>query len=599
LEKGKIMCGIFGHIDTQGLNPRLCHVSLNTLTHRGPDQMGEYFDEHIFLGHRRLSILDLSENGRQPMDSGQTVICINGEIYNYQALKKELQPKYTFKSHSDSEVVLYGYEEWGLETLLSKIDGMYAIVIYDKQKQVVHLAKDRYGVKPLYYNNRGNTFSWASELKALTRHAGEAHLEIDYTAVYDYLTYLYIPTPKTLYKDIFKLPPAHFLTYDIASGQHKIKKYWHLSVSENKLTTREASESVVALISASVKEQLISDVPVGFFLSGGIDSSIVVSAASEFKKDAHTYSIGFEESTQDESQYAKIVADLFKTQHHIELLKRSDASRMIQRMKIWYDEPYADTSALPSYQVSALAKEKSTVVLTGDGGDELFGGYDWYTRFNKYKSQRLPLVSFLKSPVSKFRTRFSNTIAGRIADQLEYRMCNDLELYTKLLGGLLKHEKTKYRKQWGIPDDYNDYWYFEKFYRRDLGPMKRLQYLDFHTYLHDDIFTKVDRVSMAASLECRVPFMKKELVEFAFSLPEATLYEGGHLKGLLKTAYRDILPPEILLRKKRGFNIPLKQWDKTFLNDCNSPQEFILRQFDLTGVKKKHAPEPVVEMADS
>ncbi|HOZ87178.1 MAG TPA: asparagine synthase (glutamine-hydrolyzing), partial [Bacteroidia bacterium] len=292
------MCGIFGYIDKEGIDSSLCHASLNTLTHRGPDQMGEYFDEHIFLGHRRLSILDLSENGRQPMDSGQTVISINGEIYNYQALKNELQSKYIFKSQSDSEVVLYGYEEWGLETLLSKIDGMYAIVIYDKQKQVVHLAKDRYGIKPLYYTNPGKTFTWASELKALTRHAGEGHLEIDFTAVYDYLTYLYIPTPKTLYKDVFKLPPAHLLSYDITSGTHEIKKYWDLSVSENNIPATEASESVIALISASVKEQLISDVPVGFFLSGGIDSSIVVSAASEFKKDARTYSIGFEEATQ-------------------------------------------------------------------------------------------------------------------------------------------------------------------------------------------------------------------------------------------------------------------------------------------------------------
>ncbi|MES2679800.1 MAG: asparagine synthase (glutamine-hydrolyzing) [Bacteroidota bacterium] len=593
------MCGIFGHIDNKGPDTALCHASLNTLTHRGPDQMGEYFDEHIFLGHRRLSILDLSENGRQPMDSGQTVISINGEIYNYQALKKELQTKYTFKSHSDSEVVLFGYEEWGLETLLNKIDGMYAIVIYDKLKQVVHLAKDRYGIKPLYYTNRNNTFSWASELKAIVMHAGEEHLDIDYTAVYDYLTYLYIPTPKTLYKDIFKLPPAHVLSYDIASGIHKIKKYWDLPVSENKITEQEAAEKVTALISNSVKEQLISDVPVGFFLSGGIDSSIVVSAASEFKKDAHTYSIGFEEPSQNETQYAKIVADLFKTHHHIKLLKRSDASKMIQRMKIWYDEPYADTSALPSYQVSALAKEKSTVVLTGDGGDELFGGYDWYTRFNKYKNQRLPLLSFLKGPLTTIRNRYSDSFAGRVADQLENRVCNDLELYAKLLGGLLKHEKTKYRKQWGIPDDYNDYWYFEKFYKPDLGPMKKLQYLDFHTYLHDDIFTKVDRVSMAASLECRVPFMKKELVEFAFSLPEDILYAGGNLKGLLKIAYKNILPHEILSRKKRGFNIPLKQWDKTFLNDSNSPQEFILQQFDLTGRKKKTAPEPIGEMVHS
>jgi len=577
------MCGLFGHIDNKGIDATQCHSALNTLIHRGPDQMGEYVERNIFIGHRRLSILDLSENGRQPMDSPKTVISINGEIYNYQVLRKELESKYAFKSHSDSEVVLYGYEEWGLETLLNKIDGMYALVIYDKKNNLVHLAKDRYGIKPLYYFSGKGKFSWASELKAITRHIGEDQLSIDYTAVYDYLTYLYIPTPKTLYKDVYKLPPAHVLSIDITTGKHSVKPYWNLNVGKSVMPLDETAEKVRELISASVKEQLVSDVPVGFFLSGGIDSSIVVSTASQFKQQSNTYSIGFEELSQNETQYARIVADLFKTNHHVKVLDKSRAIELVSRMKEWYDEPYADTSALPSYKVSVLAKEQSTVVLTGDGGDELFGGYDWYTRFIQYKKQRIPFLSFLKQPLSKIRNQYSNSLAGRVANHLEYRIYNDLELYTKLLGGLLKHEKSKFRKQWQIPDDYNDYWYFEKFYKPDLSPLKRLQYLDFHTYLHDDIFTKVDRVSMAASLECRVPFMKKELVELAFSLPESVLYFEGELKGLLKHAYRDILPSEILKRKKRGFNIPLKQWEKAFLNESQSPQELILEQFDLNG----------------
>lgn len=577
------MCGIFGNINKKGIDKHLSRIALNTLVHRGPDQKGEYAENSVYIGHRRLSILDLSENGKQPMESENTAITVNGEIYNFSALKSKLHQKYQFKSSSDSEVILYGYEEWGLEGLLERIDGMYAIAIYDKKKQLIHLVRDRYGIKPLYYSLKSDIFCWASELKAIKTFFSEESLRVDFTAVYDYLTYLYIPTPKTLYNDVYKLLPAHYLTYDPPNSKIHVNKYWELPVQERQISLNEAAEQVINLISKSVHAQMVSDVPVGFFLSGGIDSSIVVASASQFSNLINTYSIGFDVASHNETQYARVVADAFKTNHQEKILSIFATNKLFDKFVNWYDEPYADTSAFPSYLVSEFAKQESTVVLTGDGGDELFGGYDWYNRFYFYKQRRLPALNFLKVFASKIKQRSRYSLIGRIANQLEYRLCNDLELYAKLLGGLLKHEKKHYAKEWGIPADYNDYWYFEKYFREDLTPKKRLQYLDFHTYLPDDIFVKVDRVSMSVSLECRVPFMDRELVEFAFSLPENIIYAGGQLKAFLRYAYKDLLPDTILNRDKRGFNIPLKQWGKEFLIGNYSQQEKILGMFNLNG----------------
>ena len=271
------MCGIFGNINKNEINLNFSRRALNKLIHRGPDQQGEYITKNLYMGHRRLSILDLSENGKQPMESDNTVITVNGEIYNFKELKSELTQKYHFKSSSDSEVILYGYEEWGLEGLLERIDGMYAIAIYDKKNRLLHLARDRYGIKPLYYSKANGSFCWASELKAIKTFSGEENLSIDYTAVYDYLTYLYIPTPKTLYCDVYKLSPAHYLTYDINEFKIYVSKYWELPVQERKINLNDASHQIKDLVSKSVHSQMVSDVPVGFFLSGGIDSSVIVS----------------------------------------------------------------------------------------------------------------------------------------------------------------------------------------------------------------------------------------------------------------------------------------------------------------------------------
>lgn len=571
------MCGIFGFTKFKKEDLEKARESLHTLHHRGPDQWNDYFDEDIYIGHQRLSILDLSDHGKQPMISPdeKVIITVNGEIYNFLDLKKELESKYTFKSTSDSEVVLYGYIEWGIDKLLEKIDGMYAISIYDKEKEELFLARDRAGVKPLYYGNIKGQISWASELKAIQKlYENQNILEYDYTAFYDFLTYLYIPTPKSMYKNVYKLEPANYLKIDIKNNTYEKIQYWQLEVKKCDDDIETAKKKIYDLVKNSVDEQMVADVPVGFFLSGGMDSSTVVALASNNHNDINTFSIGFTDKSHDETHFAEMVADMYKTKHHKKILDEDTTKDMFHKIKDWYDEPFGDTSCFPTYLVSQFAKEKSTVVLTGDGGDEVFGGYNWYKRFEKLLKYSLPFLRFLN--VFTRALKKQKNILGKIARRVETQfLLNDLEIYTRLMGGMLKDEKEKYRKLWNIDEDYDDYWYFRKFYKKDLDLYTRLQYLDFHTYLHDDIFTKVDRVSMAVSLECRVPFMKKEIIEYSFSLKNGVRIYQNELKGAMKEAFRDILPIEIVERDKKGFSIPLHNWKSLIDNDITKQEKFL------------------------
>ncbi|MGJ0366245.1 asparagine synthase (glutamine-hydrolyzing) [Aliarcobacter cryaerophilus] len=576
------MCGIFGFTKFKKEDLEKARESLHTLHHRGPDQWNDYFDEDIYMGHQRLSILDLSEHGKQPMISPdkKVIITVNGEIYNFLELKKELESKYTFKSTSDSEVVLYGYIEWGIDKLLEKIDGMYAVSIYDKEKDELFLARDRSGIKPLYYGNINGQLSWASELKAIQKlYENQNILEYDYTAFYDFLTYLYIPTPKSMYKNVYKLEPAHYLKIDIKNNTYEKIQYWQLEVKKCNDDVETAKKKIYDLVEKSVDEQMVADVPVGFFLSGGMDSSTVVSLASKNHNDINTFSIGFTDKSHDETHFAEMVADMYKTKHHKKILDEDTTKDMFHKIKNWYDEPFADTSCFPTYLVSQFAKEKSTVVLTGDGGDEVFGGYNWYKRFENLQKYSLPYLRFLKMVTKKLKKQ--KNILGKIARRVETQfLLNDLEIYTRLMGGMLKDEKEKYRKLWNIDEDYDDYWYFRKFYKKDLDLYTRLQYLDFHTYLHDDIFTKVDRVSMAVSLECRVPFMKKEIIEYSFSIKKEVRIYQYELKGIMKEAFRKVLPIEIIERDKKGFSIPLHSW-KNIIGSDMTRQEKILSDWEI------------------
>lgn len=554
------MCGIFGFSDFKLPDLEKARDALSTLRHRGPDQWNDYFNQHIYLGHRRLSILDLSENGKQPMVSSNAavVLTVNGEIYNFQQLRKELESDFVFKSTCDSEVLLHGYVAWGFRGLLERIDGMYAIALFDKVKNKIFLARDRVGIKPLFYSIRGKQILWASELKAIERYIGNSDLEIDYTALYDFFTYQYIPAPKSLYKDVFKLQPAEYIEFDVSTSECSKFIYWEVPTEERKIQASQAEQEVYDLLEESVREQMMSDVPIGFFLSGGMDSSAVVAIATHAKADVNTFTIGFDQDPNDETVYAKKVASYFRTKHIERILDGATTAKLFPKIKEWYDEPFGDISCFPTFLVSKIAKEKATVVLTGDGGDEIFGGYKWYKVFSIISRFNLRYLSFAKNILSPFILR--NDKLGSIFKRIEWLLINEMELYVRLMGGLLKSEKRDLRKAWGISEEYDDYWYYRKYYRKDLSTIKRLQYLDFHTYLPDDILTKLDRVSMAVSLECRVPFLSRKIIESVFTMPQHVVVPNGKLKGLLKNAFKAVLPAYVINRSKKGFSPPIQMW---------------------------------------
>jgi asparagine synthase (glutamine-hydrolysing) len=571
------MCGLFGYVgDT--IDPACGAVALQTLSHRGPDQQGEWSDHHVYMGHRRLSILDLSERARQPLvsDDASVVASVNGEIYNYHELRRALSARHRLQTDGDSEVILHGYREWGIRGLLERLEGMFAFSVYDAKTGRLYLARDRIGIKPLFYGTGGRAFAWASELKALERFLAPADLVTDPTALYDFLTYLYVPAPKTLYRNVRKLEPGHYLEIGVRDRRAIAHRYWQLRVEPGSDGVEEAAERLRVLISEAVRSQLCSDVPVGFFLSGGLDSSVVVCEAAGVLPEVHTYSIGFDDPTHDETAHAARVAARFGTRHDTRMLARSSIRSMLPRLKDWFDEPFADTSAFPSYLVSKFARETCKVVLTGDGGDELFGGYSWYGLFDRHKDDRALLPRRLLPSLSRLRRRFRRSFAGKIANRLEFGLLDEMELHARLLGGLLKGDKRRYAAELGIPGDYDDYWHFRRYDRPDLPTRTRLQYLDFHTYLPDDILTKVDRVSMAVSLEARVPLLDTSVVEYVFSLPESVRFHGGREKGLLRLAYSNCLPSETLDREKQGFSIPAHTYVPEIATAGLSKQEVIL-----------------------
>ncbi len=557
------MCGVIGYVKLKKRTAVEDVAALNALSHRGPDQWGEWADERVYIGHRRLSILDLSERGRQPMtdEKESVIIAANGEIYNYPVLRKELEAKHEFQSHSDSEILIHGYKEWGLQGLLDRIDGMYAFCLYDRNLRKIHLVRDRAGIKPLYYFHVPGELVWASELKAIKAWAGTDRLKVDGTALYDFLTYLYIPAPKSLYRDVYKLEPGHVATFDLDRGHLEKHAYWQLEVREQKITVPDAEETLRTLIGRSVREQLMSDVPVGIFLSGGLDSGTVAEAASRFSRHIQTFTIKVDDPGHDESAYAEAMAKALETDHHVRLCRAEDADALIDQMPDWYDEPFADSSAIPTHLVSKFSRERIIVALSGDGGDELFGGYRWYSAMKDRSIRHRNGLEALRPLTKTFKRWAGRSLPGRAVRRFEFDyVLNDLEYYTRLMGGLLGEDKRRYARKFGIDDDYDDYWYFRKYWRDDLPLMTRLQYLDFHTYLPDDILTKVDRASMQVALEVRVPLLSRELIEFCFSLPEDVRYAGGQLKGLLKMAYRDRLPAEILQKPKQGFGLPVRAW---------------------------------------
>lgn len=562
------MCGIIGG-NHSGWN---YDKGIASMRHRGPDGVRVSRMPDFTLAFARLAIMDLSEQGMQPMFScdNQVGIVFNGEIYGYQKLRNELLQKgYRFRSTSDTEVILNAYLEWG-EKFINRVDGMFGMAIYDRRDGKVRLFRDRIGIKPLYYYYDGANFGFSSELKGILNMCGNISFQIDNTAVYDFLNYTYIPDPKTYYKYVYRLLPGHRMIFDIKSRKIvKDSAYWRLKVNAyqgSQSKQGDLVEELKSLVESSVKKQMVADVPVGTFLSGGVDSSIVTYEGHRVNPQLETFSIGFASARYNELRYAQELSDRYQIHLNSKMFNHDVFKGYYGRLRDWYDEPFADTSAFPTYAVSQLAREKVTVVLTGDGGDEIFGGYGrqraiWQKEKEKGPDHRLVSALYLQY--------YKNTgEAGR-----DYFWLDDLEFLLRANSKRPQASDRELRKQLKIDRDYDTFWAFRKYYLKDLPPMTRAQFLDIKTYLPGDILTKVDRASMAVSLETRVPLLDRRLVEFAFSLSEEDRCPKGELKGLFKKAYEAEIGRRILYRRKQGFCMP-----RQYFNCQKSTQEQLLEE---------------------
>ncbi|MFA6183999.1 MAG: asparagine synthase (glutamine-hydrolyzing) [Parcubacteria group bacterium] len=595
------MCGITGKIyfndnpvteqDVLAMNEKILH--------RGPDDGGVYIspDEKVGLGHRRLSIIDLSPLGHQPMSYLERYkIVFNGEIYNFQE-KRELllEAGYTFKSKSDTEIIMALYDKFG-KNCLEHLRGMFAFAIYDEQEKTIFCARDRVGKKPFKYYLDDNVFIFASELKAILTQK-DYKKEVDYLAIHHYLTYQYCPTPLTGFKDIKKLEPAHFLFIDLKNKKVEKEKYWKLDYSKKlNLSQKEWKKRIMLKLDESVRLRMISDVPIGAFLSGGIDSSAIVALMSQHSdKPIKTFSIGFGEKKYNELRYAKIVARKFKTDHK-EFIVKPNAIELLPMLVRQYEEPYADSSALPTYYVSKLTREYVTVALNGDGGDENFGGYGRYSvqKFGLWYDKIMPLHKFIVLPISKFLAKnIKNTFFDRayvfaetLSQKYNYRYINYIryfsnELKEKMYTDSFK-EKTKNIDSYDIvASKFNEAGTKDK--------MDQCLYADFNTYLHDDLMAKVDIDSMTVALEGRSPFLDHELLELTAQIPFDLKLKGyNNKKYILKEALQGLVPDEVMFRPKMGFGIPIDIWFRGELK--NYAYDLLLSEQSLSrGIFKKEA----------
>lgn len=581
------MCGIVGlyHFDRHRPIDRVLFLRQNdALSHRGPDDGGVYVGDGVALGQRRLSIIDVS-GGHQPMWDPELRLGIvfNGEIYNYKELRDHLEAKgHHFRSHSDTEVILASFREWGA-ACVEHFVGMFAFALLDRKERTVFLARDRLGKKPLFWWRNEGRVLFASELKSILLDPSVPRL-LEPTAVADYYAYGYVPGPGTIFRDIQQLPPGHTMLI----GGHGVSqhRYWDVDFSnvDETANLQENANRLIETLTDAVKLRLRSDVPLGAFLSGGVDSSLVVALmAGQLDRPVNTNTIGFTESEYDERAYAKETAELYGTQHH-ERVVAADAAGLLHDLSWFYDQPFGDSSAIPTYRLCQATREQVTVALSGDGGDESFAGYRRYVfALAEHEVRRrvpavvrqgvvgplarlYPKADFLPRPL-----RAKATLTN-VATSLEraYFLSLTQKTYPRLLA------KDFLR---GL-DGYDPYVHFERHLARagTQDPLGRLQYVDLKTYLVDDILVKVDRASMAHALEVRVPLLDHRVVELAARTPSRYKLRGSETKVVLKAAAERLLPKRILEREKRGFVVPLPEW---FRGALRGPAEEIL--FDRPG----------------
>ena len=565
------MCGIAGFVADRdhgdadqavwsAVLEKMCRV----IRHRGPDDQGMTLKGPAALGMRRLSIIDLA-GGHQPMsgEDGFVTIVFNGEIYNFLELQPLLEAKgHRFQSRSDTEVIVHAYEEFG-PSCVELLRGMFAFAIWDERERKLFLARDRAGKKPLYYGvtSRG-TLVFGSELKSLLEHP-EIEREIDAQAVDAYFTLGYVPDPLTIFRNIYKLPPGNHLTFE--AGRVSIEQYWDFDFRspDSRRDEQDYLDELVSLLDESVRLRLISDVPLGAFLSGGVDSSTVVALmARHMGQPVKTFSIGFHEDSYNELEYARLTAQKFGTEHH-EFFVTPDICDIVDDLVWHFDEPFADSSAIPTYFVSKLAREHVKVILSGDGGDELFGGYSRYVVERKRRFfSHLPgfVRQGLMQPLSRrlpHGTLGRNFIHNIALDPVD-RYLDSMSIFSGLNRDLLytpgfQRSLNESKKVISLFNDLAA--------EVTTGePIDKLLYIDSKTYLPGDILTKVDRMSMAVSLEARAPLLDHNLIDFMVRIPASLKLAGYQTKYLLKKAVKDLVPPEILNRPKQGFGVPVQEW---------------------------------------
>jgi asparagine synthase (glutamine-hydrolysing) len=564
------MCGIAGFtrfFDPTGDVSSLLKMG-DKIAHRGPDAHGEYLDDGVGLCHRRLSIIDLSTAGNQPMfsEDGNLVIVFNGEIYNYLELRDDLEKKgYKFKTKTDTEVILALYTFEGTRCL-DKLCGMFAIALWDKRKQELFLARDRLGKKPLYYYHNQKQFIFGSEIKAILE-IETVPKEIRHDAIYDFFVYQYVPESKSIFNNIYKLKPGHFLT--INKEGIKLKQYWDVKFKPQSTSSEsEITDGLLDVIDTCTKQRMISDVPLGAFLSGGVDSSgIVALMAKNSQKPVVTCSIGFDSKKFDEVKYAKQVADQYHTKHH-ELTVKENILDNLDQIAGFFDEPFADPSLVPTFFVSQLAKTKVTVALAGDGGDENFAGYSKYSVDKTENDLRNKIPGFIRENlfppfVNPLRKNSSRTLnrAGTLLDAMSKSPAEGFYLtntfMTDVMWNRLANDDLK-RKIDGYHPSAQTIEFYNSVDADDH--LSRVLYADIKTYLVGDILVKVDRMSMANSLEVRAPILDHRVVEYAANIPSSLKLNNKEKKYILKKSFTPLLPPDILYRKKMGFSVPLAHW---------------------------------------
>ncbi len=568
------MCGLTGIFDPR--SPSRCDEALlrrmnDIQHHRGPDEGSIHIEAHVGLGHRRLSIIDVA-TGQQPLfnEDGTVAVVFNGEIYNFAELTRELEAAgHVFRTRSDTEVIVHGWEQWG-EDCVQRFRGMFAFALWDRSRRTLFLARDRLGVKPLHWAELPDgTVIFGSELKTITAHPRFPRA-LDDRAIEDYFAFGYVPDPRTIYQRAHKLAPAHVLTWRVGQQAPTIRRYWDVSFeADERITLADACVQLRERLAESVRLRMISEVPLGAFLSGGVDSSAVVAMmAGISEQPVKTCSIGFDVASFNESAFAQKVATQYGTDHFTQVV-RSDDFSLIDRLADLYDEPYADSSAIPTYRVCELARKRVTVALSGDGGDETFGGYRRYKFHVREQALRDRIPAALR------HTLFGTL--GRVYPQLD-RLPRIFRARATFQA-LARDAVDAYCHSVSIVRDDERARLFSPEFRRRLGgyrarevfrehaaraptddALSLIQYLDYNTYLPGDINTKVDRASMAHSLETREPLMDHPLVEWAARLPASLKLAGGEGKLVLKKAMEPLLPKDVLYRQKMGFAVPLAAW---------------------------------------